>query len=251
MNTIFFGPIAILYAIFYVIVLQMMNRYIVSPSSERHLWQNNSKVAHLTWGSVISWTILEHSPLKMYPKKRSVAASTLYVLRLAPEWHSLLSSPPRRHRPWHLGWASEWVRTATSIGRTSRSGLELESGWARPYERDGRCAVVGRGRAHRDTRGPTPLGPAGTPLVPALTHSTSGAVTGSNARLGTSKDLTSVAHETPSRRFGSDDNTLTRGYPSDKCSDYRRVTLAPGTPKRGSPRLGRDREERSQRRSPS
>lgn len=44
--------------------------------------------------------------------------------------------------------------------------------------------------------GPSPLGPAGTPLEPALTHSTSGAVTGSNARLGTSKDLSS-GHGTP------------------------------------------------------
>lgn len=43
------------------------------------------------------------------------------------------------------------------------------------------------GHTHRESRGPSPLGPGGTPLEPALTHSTSGAVTGSNARLGTSK----------------------------------------------------------------
>lgn len=54
------------------------------------------------------------------------------------------------------------------------------------------------GHTHRESRGPSPLGPGGTPLEPALTHSTSGAVTGSNARLGTSKDLSS-GHETPYR----------------------------------------------------
>jgi len=81
-----------------------------------------------------------------------------------------------------------------------------------------------RGPAHRDPRGPTPLGPAGTPLVPALTHSTSGAVTGSNARLGTSKDL-SAGHGTPLRRFGGDDNTYRD--PAGKRRDYHRGTHAP------------------------
>lgn len=76
---------------------------------------------------------------------------------------------------------------------------------------------VSRGHAHREVGGPSPLGPAGTPLVPALTHSTSGAVTGSNARLGTSKDLSS-GYETPYRHFRAGD---THHIDIARCSDYR------------------------------
>lgn len=75
------------------------------------------------------------------------------------------------------------------------------------------------GRAHHYPQSPTPLGPAGTPLVPALTHSTSGSVTGNNVRLGTSKDL-SAGHEIHLRRLGDDDNTCQGA--ADECSDYHR-----------------------------
>jgi len=91
-----------------------------------------------------------------------------------------------------------WSRSSQRIGARQRMGKANRTGWL--------LRRFTRGPAHHDPRGPTPLGPAGTPLVPALTHSTSGAVTGSNARLGTSKDL-SAGHGTPLRRFGGDDNT--------------------------------------------
>lgn len=65
----------------------------------------------------------------------------------------------------------------------------------------------------RESRGPSPLGPGGTPLEPALTHSTSGAVTGSNARLGTSKDLSSRSRDALP--------TLScPRYTAPRCSDY-------------------------------
>lgn len=75
------------------------------------------------------------------------------------------------------------------------------------------------GHTHRESRGPSPLGPGGTPLEPALTHSTSGAVTGSNARLGTSKDLSS-GHETPYRHSRVHDirTTLLPATQITRCS---------------------------------
>jgi hypothetical protein len=91
---------------------------------------------------------------------------------------------------WSVG--SQWIGDFYEMGTTTRTDWLLRR--------------IARGRAHHDTRGPTLLGLAGAPLVLVLTHSTSGAVTGSNVRLGTSKDL-SAGHETCLRRFGGDDNT--------------------------------------------
>lgn len=79
------------------------------------------------------------------------------------------------------------------------------------------------GHTHREPGGPSPLGPAGTPLEPALTHSTSGAVTGSNARLGTSKDLSS-GHESPYRHFRVDDIRTTLPSPATQITAARRVS---------------------------
>lgn len=78
---------------------------------------------------------------------------------------------------------------------------------------------------HRESRDPSPLGLAGTPLVPALTHSTSGAVTGSNARLGTLKDLSS-GHETPYRHFRADDIRTTLPSPAAQITVALRVSAS-------------------------
>jgi len=129
--------------------------------------------------------------------------------------------PPRRHSPWCFRWALIWVWVTSSIGRATRSGLVHSTKWARPSRRAGRCAVSLVAAPTNDSPDPTPLGPTGTPLVPALTHSTSGIVTGSNVRLGTSKDL-STGHETRLQRFDGDDNTH-QGAAS-KCSDYHHYT---------------------------
>lgn len=91
-----------------------------------------------------------------------------------------------------------WSGGSQRIGEFYEMGTTMRTDWL--------LRRIARGRAHHDTRGPTLLGLAGTPLVLVLTHSTSGAVTGSNVRLGTSKDL-SAGHETCLRRFGGDDNT--------------------------------------------
>lgn len=107
-----------------------------------------------------------------------------------------------------------WLHDSQWIGERCKMGKTFQTGWSM---RD-----ITRGRAHHDSPDPTPLGPAGTPLVPALTHSTSGTVTGSNVRLGTSKDL-SAGHETRLQHFGGDDNTHQGAI--SKCSDYHRYTL--------------------------
>lgn len=90
-------------------------------------------------------------------------------------------------------------------------GKAMSAGWS--------LRRVRGGHTHRESRGPSPLGPGGTPLEPALTHSTSGAVTGSNARLGTSKDLSS-GHETPYRHFRVHDirTTLLPATQITRCS---------------------------------
>lgn len=105
-----------------------------------------------------------------------------------------------------------WSRDSQWIGARYKMGKTFQTGWS--------MRGITCGRAHHDSPDPTPLGPAGTPLVPALTHSTSGTVTGSNVRLGTSKDL-SAGHETRLQRFGGDDNTHQGA--AGKCSDYHRT----------------------------
>lgn len=90
--------------------------------------------------------------------------------------------------------------------------------------------------------GPSPLGPGGAPLVPALTHSTSGAVTGSNARLGTSKDLSS-GHETPYRHFRADDiRTTPPSTAAQITAAATRIQPRPFHPKWIVRRSRRDRE---------
>lgn len=109
------------------------------------------------------------------------------MVRGARRNDSLVTSPSRRHRLRVGGWASvtwrqdrgDWRRERRWIGGKSRMGKAKLAGWS--------LRRVRGGHTHRESRGPSPLGPGGTPLEPALTHSTSGAVTGSNARLGTSK----------------------------------------------------------------
>lgn len=109
-----------------------------------------------------------------------------------------------------------WSRNSQWIGEQYQMGKTTPTVWS--------LRRVVSGRAHRYPQSPTPLGPAGTPLVPALTHSTSGSVTGNNVRLGTSKDL-SAGHETRLRRFGDDDNTC---QGAAECSDYYRcIRLRP------------------------
>lgn len=148
-------------------------------------------------------------------KERSVTVSTLRVVRLAPEWqsHDVAVAAPQSLVSGmgvemgtgsfiHWSCNSQWIGAQYQMGKTTPPVWSLRR--------------VVPGRAHRYPQSPTPLGPAGTPLVPALTHSTSGSVTGNNVRLGTSKDL-SAGHETRLRRFGDDDNTCQGA--ADECSD--------------------------------
>ncbi|OAD60004.1 Transcription factor collier [Eufriesea mexicana] len=114
--------------------------------------------------------------------------------------------------------------TAAAIGRRTGVGLAESGGWARQPWQAGRCAASVQATPTA-SRGPSPLGPAGTPLEPALTHSTSGAVTGSNARLGTSKDLSS-GHETPYRHFRVYDIRTTLPSPATQITAARRVSTS-------------------------
>lgn len=133
-----------------------------------------------------------------------------------------------------MGCFIHWLRGSQWIGARCKMGKTNQTGWSM---RD-----ITRGRAHHDSPDPTPLGPAGTPLVPALTHSTSGTVTGSNVRLGTSKDL-SAGHETRLQHFGGDN---THQGATSECSDYHRNTFGSET----SSSSGREIVERSRRRAP-
>lgn len=99
----------------------------------------------------------------------------------------------------HWSCNSQWIGALYQMGKTTPTVWSLRG--------------VVPGRAHRYPQSPTPLGPAGTPLVPALTHSTSGSVTGNNVRLGTSKDL-SADHETRLRRSATANNTCHRVPPT-------------------------------------
>lgn len=126
----------------------------------------------------------------------------LVRVRLAPEWQSLdvAATAPQSlvsqvGVDMGMGSFIHWSCDSQWIGPRYKMGKTFQTGWS--------MRGITHSRAHYDSPDPTPLGPAGTPLVPALTHSTSGTVTGSNVRLGTSKDL-SASHET---RFGGDDNT--------------------------------------------
>lgn len=111
----------------------------------------------------------------------------------------------------HWSCGSQWIGERRKMGKANHAGWSLRR--------------VTRGRAHRDPRGPTPLGPAGTPLVPALTHSTSGAVTGSNARLGTSKTSPLVTGHP--RRDVSAATIIRTRVPAGECSDYHRGAITP------------------------
>ena len=129
----------------------------------------------------------------------------LVRVRLAPEWQSLdvaVTAPQslvsQMGVDMGMGSFIHWSCDSQWIGAQYKMGKTFQTGWS--------MRGITRSRAHYDSPDPTPLGPAGTPLVPALTHSTSGTVTGSNVRLGTSKDL-SAGHETRLQRFGGDDNT--------------------------------------------
>lgn len=93
-----------------------------------------------------------------------------------------------------MGSFIHWLCDSSWIGARYKMGKTFQTGWS--------MRGITRSRAHHDSPDPTPLGPAGTPVVPALTHSTSGTVTGSNVRLGTSKDL-SAGHETRLQRFAT------------------------------------------------
>jgi len=158
---------------------------------------------------------LKYSSLQLLSKGKEHHSVDLIRERLAPEWQSLdvAARAPQSlvsQMGVVMGMSSfiHWSCNSQWIGEQYKMGKTTQTGWSM---RD-----ITRGRAHHHSLDPTPLGPAGTPLVPALTHSTSGTVTGSNVRLGTSKDL-SAGHETRLQHFGGDDNTHQGA--TGKCSD--------------------------------